>query len=47
LESGMGQDEAGGRRELGRPLITEWWGWRGRGRGRGGRGRMDQPDFRG
>ena len=43
LESGMGQDEGGGMRELGRPAITERWGWR----RRGGRGRMDQPDFRG
>jgi len=43
LESGMGQNEGGGVRELGRPAITKRWGWR----GRRGWGRMDQPDFRG
>ena len=43
LKGGMGQDEGGGVRELGRPAVAERWGWR----RRGGRGRMDQPDFRG
>ena len=43
LESGVGQDEGGGMRELGRPAITERWGRR----GRGGGGGMNQPDFRG